>query len=529
MPPPTDPLLISGYLQRAAERNPAAPAVSDRTRRLTYAELDAEVTRLADELARLGVGRGDRVALLMQNSIEMAVSLLAPLRIGAIASPINIRLTPSEIRYILDDLEATAVIADAGHVATVIGEPLESLRGLVVVGANEAQPVVATAGGRIATARYEVGALEGGMSRPDVELDPRDAAYILYTSGTTGRPKGAVLSHAGYVAGTVAVLHALRMSATDELRHINVPMFHSGGLNSLLQQVVLGGPALITEPGGLRPEELVDLWEQHEVFTAFLTPTQWQQVCDLPGLSDRKLRLGRLVWGSSSPPPSLLRQMQDLFPGLPIYASFGMTETSGTTCSLPPEYAVSKAETVGRPVGPIQVRVVDSEMRDVPQGGVGEIIYQGPALLREYWRNESATEEAFAGGWFHSGDLGSFDEDGFLSVVGRLKEMIISGGENIYNSEVEAAVGSHPKVAQVVVVGVSHPKWVETPCAVIVPENPADPPSLAEIHEHVASILASYKKPTAIEIVPELPRNAMGKLLRSKVKADLVARQGGRT
>lgn len=516
-----DPLLIDGYLKRAAQRNPAGPSVMDRARRLTYAELDHEVTRLAHELARLGVRRGDRVALLMQNSIEMAVGLLAPLRIGAIASPLNIRLSANEVRYILGDLEPTVVIVDAGNVATIAAEPPVGLRGLVVVGENE---TVTTPSG-LATEWYALGESAGPAGRPDVEIDPRDTAYILYTSGTTGKPKGAVLSHAGYTASAVSVLHALRMYRTDELRHINVPMFHAGGLNSLLQQVILGGPVLITEPGGLGPAELVDLWEEHRVFTAFLTPTQWQQVCDLPGVHDRKLALGRLVWGSSIPPPSLLSQMQEIFSGIPIYASFGMTETSGTTCSLAPEYALTKRHTVGRPVGPIQIRVVDSRMQDVAPGEVGEIVYQGPALLREYWRNEDATEEAFAGGWFHSGDLGTFDDDGFLSVVGRLKDMIVSGGENIYSAEVEAAVASHPMVAHVVVVGMPHPKWVETPCAVVIPTDPANPPTLAEIHEHLAPILASYKKPTLLDIVTDLPRNTMGKLVRSAIKADVVARQ----
>lgn len=527
MIPQIDPLLIDGYLVRAAQRNPAGTAVRDRSRTLTYAQLDEEVSRLAHDLIRLGVGRGDRVALLMQNSTEMAVGLLAPLRIGAIASPLNIRLAPSEVRYVLGDLEPRVVIADAKHVQTVVHQPPASLRGLVVVGdsAVAAQGGSASAPG-LETVQYRVGAVSGPTNRPEVALDPRDAAFILYTSGTTGKPKGAVLSHVGCAASAVAVLNALRMFATDELRHINVPMFHSGGLNGLLQQVVLGGSVLITEPGGLGAAELVDLWEQHGVFTAFLTPTQWQQVCDLPGLRDRKIRLGRLIWGSSAPPPSLLTQMQEIFSDLPAYASFGMTETSGTTCSLPPEYAVSKAHTVGRPVGPIQVRVVDSDMRDVSPGDVGEIVYQGPALLRGYWRNEAATAEAFAGGWFHSGDLGCFDADGFLAVVGRLKDMIVSGGENIYSSEVEAAVGSHPKVAQVVVVGMPHPKWVETPCAVVVPTDLANPPTLAELHQHLAPILAAYKKPTLLYIVADLPRNTMGKLLRGEVKADLVARRG---
>jgi fatty-acyl-CoA synthase len=172
------------------------------------------------------------------------------------------------------------------------------------------------------------------------------------------------------------------------------------------------------------------------------------------------------------------------------------------------------------------VRVVDPEMRDLPPGEVGEIVYQGPPVLREYWRNPEATAKAFTGGWFHSGDLGTFDEDGFLSVVDRLKDMIVSAGENIYASEVEAALATHHKVAQVVVVGVPHPKWVESPRAVVVPTNPEDPPTLEELQAHIRPVLASYKKPTSLDVVPVLPRNTMGKVLRHQVKERQISRDG---
>jgi len=523
-----DPLVIDGYLVRSVERSPDRLAVSDGTRRFSYRDFDEHVTRLARALAHLGVGYGDRVAMLMDNSIETAACLFAAPRLGAIAAPINTRLTAAEVEYILGDLEPTVVVADAAHL-TKLGRAGSSSTVKAVLAVGSASGARNVGPGRISglVMPYEERVAAAPPERLAVEIDARDPAFILYTSGTTGRPKGAVLAHAGYVANTLGILHALRMTDRDELRHIGVPMFHSGGLNCILQQVVLGGSALITEPAGLAAEELVDLWEEHGVFTAFLTPSQWQQVCEVPGVRERNLRLGRLIWGASKPPASVLDQIQQTFPGVPVYANFGMTETSGTTCSLAPEYALSKIHTVGKPVGHIQVRVVDPEMRDVPPGEVGEIVYQGPPVLREYWRNEQATSEAFTGGWFHSGDLGTFDEDGFLSVVDRLKDMIVSGGENIYTIEVEAALASHPKVAQVVVVGVPHPRWVETPRAVVVPTDPDEPPTLEDLQEHVKPLLASYKKPTSLAVVPALPRNTMGKILRGQIKKDQMARDGG--
>ena len=521
-----DPMVIDGYLVRSAERGPERPAVSDGRRKLTYGQFDEQVTRLARALAEHGVGYGDRVAILMDNSIECAVSLFAPPRLGAIAAPINGRLTAAEIAYIVSDLEPTVVVADAPRV-TKLGQVTSDagVKCVMIVGDVPADQRARLQAGAVAGYAEQVAA--ASPERLTTAIDGRDAAFILYTSGTTGRPKGAMLGHAGYVANTLGILHAMRMTSREELRHIGVPMFHSGGLNCILQQVVLGAPALITEPSGYAPEALVDLWEKHRVFTAFLTPTQWQQVCNVPGIRDRDLKLGRLIWGASKPPRSVLTLMQQTFPGVPVYANFGMTETSGTTCSLAPGFALEKIETVGRPVGHIQVRVVDTQMRDVPVGEVGEIVYQGPPVMRGYWRNEKATAEAFAGGWFHSGDLGRFDEDGFLTVVDRLKDMIVSGGENIYASEVEAALATHPKVGEVVVVAVPHPKWVESPRAVVVPADPGDPPTLEELVEHIRPVLASYKRPTSLAIARALPRNSMGKLLRSQVKAEQLAAQEG--
>ncbi|MER7684922.1 AMP-binding protein [Streptomyces sp. NPDC097610] len=522
-----DPLVIDGYLVRSAERSPERLAVCDRTRRLTYAEFDEQLTRFARALSGLGVRYGDRVAMLMDNSIENAVCLFGAPRLGAVAAPINGRLTAAEVAYIVGDLEPVVVVADASHLSQL--EQVDAAAGVKAVVVVGGEPDVDVARLPVPALAYEDFLGSASTERLTVDIDARDPAFILYTSGTTGRPKGAVLGHAGYVTGTLTTLHTMRMFDPGEVRHVAVPMFHSGGLNSILQQLVLGGPSLITEPGGLAAEALLDLWEEHGVATAFLTPTQWAQICDVPDVRSRNLKLSRLIWGSSKPPVSFVQRLQETFPGKPVFANFGMTETSGNTCSLLPEYALSKSQTVGRPVPHMQVRVVDSEMRDLPPGEPGEIVYQGPSVLREYWRNPKATAEAFTGGWFHSGDIGVFDEDGFLSVVDRLKDMIISAGENIYVSEVEAALASHPKVAQVVVVGVPHPKWIESPRAVVVPSDPADPPTLEELQAHVRPLLASYKKPTSLSVVSEVPRNTMGKILRTKVKHAQLLQDGVRS
>jgi acyl-CoA synthetase (AMP-forming)/AMP-acid ligase II len=223
-------------------------------------------------------------------------------------------------------------------------------------------------------------------------------------------------------------------------------------------------------------------------------------------------------WGGSSAAPSTLQAMAATFPGVPTFCAFGQTEMSSVTCLLRGEDAIRKMGSVGKPVMNVEYRLVDDDMQDVPRGGVGEIVYRGPTVFQGYWRNPAATAEAFAGGWFHSGDLCREDEEGYLYVVDRKKDMIISGAENIYSAEVEAVIDAHPKVAEVALIGVPHPKWVETPVAIIVAADPADPPTEAEIVEHCRAHLASYKKPSRVVVVDALPRNASGKILKTQLR-----------
>jgi fatty-acyl-CoA synthase len=217
-------------------------------------------------------------------------------------------------------------------------------------------------------------------------------------------------------------------------------------------------------------------------------------------------------------PPSVLKAMEQTFAGVPTFNCFGQTEMSSLTCVLLGEDAIAKQGSVGKPIINVEARLVDEEMNDVVKGEAGEIVYRGPTVLQEYWNKPEATAQAFAGGWFHSGDLVREDEDGFMFVVDRKKDMIISGGENIYCAEVEAAIDSHPKVREVAIIGVPHEKWVETPMAVIAPVDADDPPTQEEIVEWCRERLASYKKPSRVELIDALPRNASGKVLKFQLR-----------
>jgi acyl-CoA synthetase (AMP-forming)/AMP-acid ligase II len=251
----------------------------------------------------------------------------------------------------------------------------------------------------------------------------------------------------------------------------------------------------------------------------FFVPTQWQEICARPEVA--RLDRGRLrtaMWGASQAPLPTLELMSRTFPSVEIVSAFGQTEMSSNTCFLRGEDAIRKMGSIGRPAVNVETRIVDEAGADVPPGGVGEIVYRGPTVMQGYFEKPEATAEAFAGGWFHSGDLVREDEEGFLYVVDRLKDMLISGGENVYPAEVERTLMLHPAVAEVAVLGIPHPRWVETPLAVVVPESGATAVTEAELIEHCRERLAGYKKPSAVVFADSLPRNAAGKVLKRRLR-----------
>jgi fatty-acyl-CoA synthase len=487
-------------LARAARLHPDAVAFQFEGERRTYADIDERVTRLARALAVRGVERGDRVAVLMQNCLELVEAYFAACRLGAIAVPVNFRLVADEVAYILTDAEVSALVVDAplAQTAATARKAVPSLRAVLATGGAEATP-------GLGAEAYEKA----------LAVDP---AFLMYTSGTTGRPKGAVLTHHNLVTNSVNVALTQGIRDPDEVWLSGLPLFHIGGLNGILFHLLVGGRSIITRSGGFDAAEVVEVMDRERVTGCYFVPTQWKAICELPGIRDRDLALRRISWGASVAPPSVLQAMADTFPRVPNYNMFGQTEMSSVTCVLRGEDAIRKMGSVGTAIINVEARIVDAQMRDVPRGEVGEIVYRGPTVMREYWRNPEATAEAFAGGWFHSGDLCRMDDDGFIFVADRVKDMIVSGGENIYCAEVEAAIDGHPKVAEVAVIGVPHDKWVETPCAVVVPTDPADPPTLDEIVEHCRTRLASYKKPTSLVVVDGMPRTASGKVQKYRLR-----------
>ncbi|HET7050658.1 MAG TPA: long-chain fatty acid--CoA ligase [Solirubrobacteraceae bacterium] len=479
---------------RACRSRPGHPAVvfGDDTR--THAELHDRAARVASVLAGDGVEPGDRVALLLHNRIEFVEALLACHRLGAVAVPINFRLAPDEIEFVLADSGATVLICDSPPPAP------GAVRVVLEVGPAYEQVVASS------PPRRELA---------DVLDD--DAALMCYTSGTTGRPKGAVLTHRNLVASTLSWIHEMRAGESDVWLS-GQPLFHIGGINGLLPFLVLGATVIITPTTSFDPEAALRLIDEHRVTMCIFVPTQWSAICSsdsVSGVDQRRLRVA--MWGASPAPRRTLEAMEQTFPDAAIVSAYGQTEMSGATTLLKGPDSTRKMGSVGKPMLGVELRVVDDDLREVAAGAVGEIVYRGPNVMAGYYRQAAATQEAFTGDWFHSGDLARIDDEGYLWLVDRKKDMIVSGGENVYPAEVERVLLSHPQIVDAAVIGVPHPRWVETPVAFVVANRDAAVDE-AELIAHCREYLAGFKKPSAIVVVDELPRNAAGKILKRRLR-----------
>jgi fatty-acyl-CoA synthase len=497
------------HIARHAFAIPDSVAIRYEDESITWARLHDRVRRAAAAFAGQGVSRGDRVAVLMTNRPEFVESVLAANAIGAIAVPVNFRLAPAEAAYILQDSGASLVVTDpllTPLAAAAVGETAQTPAPVLTTGAD----------GSYEALLEEAQPTEG---EDEAAIDERDVALIMYTSGTTGRPKGAMLTHLNLLMQAITGIRTSRLHDDGNVGLVNVPLFHIAGIGGLVPALMLGTTSVIMPTAPFDAQTTLDVIEAEGVTSLFLVPAQWQVLCAHPDATRRTRSLRTISWGAAPATVPLLETMATTFPAAEIVSVFGQTEMSPVTTALPSADAVRKIGSVGKPIPTIAARVVDERMNDVPRGEVGEIVYRGPSLMAGYWNNPAATADAFAGGWFHSGDLVREDEEGFLYVVDRKKDMIISGGENIYCAEVENVLSGHPAVADVAVIGTRHEKWGETPIAIVVPADPAAPPALEDLTGWTTGRLASYKKPTGLVVLDELPRNASGKVLKHELRA----------
>jgi fatty-acyl-CoA synthase len=307
------------------------------------------------------------------------------------------------------------------------------------------------------------------------------------------------------------------------------PIFHIAGIAAFAPVFYRGIQAVIHPLGAFDPDAMLDTLEREGVTSVFMVPAQWQAVCAAQQAKPRHLKLRTISWGAAPAPDTVLRAMNELFPDALNMTAFGQTEMSPVTTLLAGQDAIRKIGSIGKVVPAVTARIVDPLMDDVKPGEVGEIVYRGPNLMKGYWQNPQATAEAFRGGWFHSGDLVRQDDEGFLYVVDRAKDMIISGGENIYCAEVENVLYSHPAIAEAAIIGRADPKWGEVPVAVVVLADGADSLTLDDLGPHLNENLARFKHPKDLIVIDELPRNPGGKVVKHKLRETYGSKDAGLT
>ena len=488
--------LPTADIYRHAYELPDHPALVGETT-VTYGELLERVQQATARLAAGGITRGDRVALVAGNCVEFPILTYAVNYLGATIVPVNFRLSEGEIAYILGNCDPTIVITDAE-------------RSEVTKAAAGSTPVM------------DLGETTSPGDDPHVPdpviCDLNDDRAIMYTSGTTGRPKGAVLSYMNFLSTTTNSSISWGYVPGEDSVLIPSPMFHISAFSVFTTSIANAVTAIIPPSTGFDAAEMLDLMEAHGVTHTFGVPTQWQMIVDEQRRKPRELSLRFYNWGAAPATEELLTALRDTFPDAISQAAFGQTETTASGVSLGHEDSLRKLGSVGKANRNFAIRIVDAEMNDVPVNEVGEIVYRGPGVMSRFWNNEEATAEAFAGGWFHSGDLVRKDEDGFLYVVDRVKDMIVSGGENIYCAELENVIAWHPKVAEVSVVGRADHKWGEIPVAIVVPHDQHEPPTLEELRDFCEGDLARYKLPKDLIIQTALPRNGIGKIQKTTLR-----------
>lgn len=487
---------LGSWPQRRARMTPNRIALTDGEREVSYATLAARTSALSNALRVMGVKRGDRVAYLGPNHSSYFDVLFGATAAGAIVVPINTRLAAPELAYILEDSDPAIVFYAASHRA-VIDEAL---------GANSDQKLISIED----ELDDLITSTDGAWVDAKITLD--DIAVIMYTSGTTGHPKGAMLTHGNLTWNITNVLIDLDMRH-DEVALIVAPLFHIAALGMISLPILVKGGTLLLQPG-FDPTAALELIERHRVTQMFGVPAMFNMMTQTDAWPDADISSLRAIMCGGAPVP---RSTIDTYlqRGIVFLQGYGMTETAPGLLFLDGPSSTTKAGSAGVPSFFTDVRLVDDAVRDVAPGERGEVLAAGPNVMKGYWQQPEATDKAFSGPWFHSGDVAIADEDGYYTIVDRVKDIIISGGENIYPAEVEDALLYHPAVGEAAVIGVPDEKWGEIGRAVVVLREEATEEELLEFLE---GRIARYKLPKSIIFVPALPKSGAGKILKRQLR-----------
>ncbi len=504
---------LADLLARSAQRYPDKRALLFQSEDLTYAQFDRRVTQTCHMLIEAGISAKSRLAILSKNSLDFAVVAYASARIGATLVPINYMLTVNDVSYIVHHSDADALFA-----------PRDLAPVLEAAFVND---------GRRLAPRYILQSAEGAtigestwrsfrdaLSYPDAPIqstgDGADVAQILYTSGTESKPKGVMLTHDSIISQYVSCIVDGGMESSDITIHA-LPLYHSAQLNCFLgPSVYLGGSGIILEQAS--PAAILQTIEEHRATELFCPPTVWIALLRHPDFEQRDLSsLRKGYYGAAIMPREVLKELMSRLPDVQFWNFYGQTEVAPLATVLKPEDQLRKLGSAGRPALNVETRLVDDQGREVPVGAVGEIVHRTPHAMIGYLNDPARTDAAFYQGWFHSGDLGVRDEEGYITVIDRKKDMIKSGGINIASREVEEAIYQFPGISEVAVIGVPDDYWIEAVTAIVVPK-PGVTLLKDELEEYCRQVLAKFKVPKHFVVTDGLPRNPSGKILKRDLR-----------
>lgn len=499
---------LGQHLKLNASKYPDTVALMDADRRFTYPQCNRRVNRLAHGLLSLGLGKGDRVAVVLENSIEIVELYLATAKTGLVIVPINFRLVGPEIAYIVNNSDARAVVVHdefAPEIERVRSELSQIPADNYFVVGN------AVAGYRSYDALME----NQSEAEPDVRVEAKDTWILIYTSGTTGKPKGVVRSHESQLA--FYLINAVDFGFTEHDVCLNVmPLCHINSTFFTFTFTYIGASVYVHPARSFKPEEILEIIEREKISFISLIPTHYNLILTAP--EDAKRRdvsaIRKLLCSSAPARKSMKMAIMEFFKGVELYEAYGSTE-AGIVTVLKPEDQLRKLGSIGKEsLGTDFVKILDENGNELPQGAVGELYSRGPMLFDEYYKLPEKTAAAFQGEWFSAGDMARKDADGFYEIVDRKDNMIITGGENVYPSEVEEVVGSHPDVFDAAVIGLPDPKWGERIVAVVIP-FPGAELTEAQIIDYCRDKTAGFKRPKQVVFIdPEqMPRTGTGKIL----------------
>jgi fatty-acyl-CoA synthase len=498
---------IADATRRAAAKFRDRVALTFADRKWTFSGLEQAADRVAYRLIELGLKKGDRVAAYARNSDAYLLLWLACNRTGLVHVPINYALTSGELKYIVEQSGARALVYDSDLAATV-----SSIKSDVKV--EFYGRLTASSEGE-----FNVLAIARDSSAPrltEADAVDDDLAQLLYTSGTTAAPKGAMMTHRALLAEYASCIIELEFGGAD-IALAALPLYHSAQMHCFsLPQLLVGATTHLIEAPA--PDVVLRLIEEHRITSFFAPPTVWISLLRHPDFDRRDLStLRNVYYGASIMPVPVLEELRRRLPGVRAFNCYGQSEIGPLATVLRPEEHDDRPASAGRPIINVETRIVDTNMNDVPPGTQGEIIHRSSQLLTGYWNKPEETIEAFEGDWFHSGDVGYLDEAGYLFVVDRVKDIIKTGGIVVAGREVEEVLFKHPAVSEVAVIGLPDPKWIEAVTAIVVLRPGHDPDEVA-LTAHAREHLAPFKVPKQFFFVETLPRNTAGKLLKRELR-----------